>query len=65
MKIIAMIDFSLKGRIYKKGQEVKITSKEELIKLNERGYIEPLSFNEIQNFDKEKNKKKEGIKNEL
>ena len=34
-----------------------------LIRLNENGFIEPILFSEIQNFDKE-NKKKEGMKNE-
>lgn len=59
MKIIANKDFTLKGKLYKKGKEVKITSKEELIRLNERGFIEPLSFDDIKNFGKE-NEKKEG-----
>lgn len=63
MKIIAAKDFTLKGKKYIQGQDVKITSKEELIKLNENGFIEPILFSEIQNFDKE-NKKKEGMKNE-
>lgn len=60
MKIIANKDFTLNNKSYKKGKEVKITSKEELIRLNERGFIEPLSFKEIQEYFKENNKKKEG-----
>ena len=56
MKIIAAKDFTLKGILYKKGNEVKITSKEEIIKLNERGFIEPLFFNDIQNYKKENKK---------
>lgn len=56
MKIIAAIDFTLKGKLYKKGKEVKITSKKELIRLNERGFIEPLSFQDIQNYEKENKK---------
>ena len=58
MKIIAAKDFTLKGKVYKKGKEVKITSKEELIRLNERGFIEPLSFDDIKSFDNKE--KKEG-----
>lgn len=54
MKIIAAIDFTLKGKLYEKGKEVKVSSKEELIRLNERGFIEPLSFDEIKNYKKRK-----------
>lgn len=60
MKIIATKDFTLKGKTYKKGKDVKITSKKELIRLNERGFIEPLAFKEIQEYFKENNKEKEG-----
>lgn len=57
-KIIAAIDFTLYGKKYKKGKEVKVQNKEDLIKLNERGFIEPFSFTEIQDF------KEKEIKNE-
>ncbi len=56
-KIIATMDFTLRGKKFTKGKEVKVNSKEELVKLNERGFIEPFSFAEIQEFRKEKNKK--------
>ena len=59
MKIIAAIDFTLKGIPYEKGKEVKVTSKEELIRLNERGFIEPLSFDEIKNYKKDNKKESE------
>lgn len=61
MKIIAAKDFTLKDKKYKKGNEVKITSKEELIRLNERGFIKPLFFNDIQNY-KFNNKKESETK---
>lgn len=61
--IRASENFTLKGKPYKKGDEIKNVSKEELIRLNERGFIKPLSFNDIKNFDKSK-KKKEGKENE-
>lgn len=64
MKIIAARDFSLKNKIYKKGKEVKITSKKELIKLNEMGFINPLTLKEINELFEEKNKMKEGNDNE-
>ncbi len=61
-QIRATIDFTLRDKKYLKGKEVKVNSKEELIRLNERGFIEPFSIAEIQEFEKEK--KKEGKKNE-
>ena len=57
MKIIASIDFTLKGKKYRKGTEVKVNSKKELIKLNERGFIEPLTMKEIQEYFIENTKK--------
>ena len=60
--IKAKILFSYKGIWYDAGEEVKVDSLEEIIKLNEQGFIEPLTFKDIQNFGKEeprKNLKKE------
>ena len=58
--IKARILFSHKGTWYEKGDEVKVETKEELVKLNEKGFIEPLTFKEIENFEKEEtNKRKE------
>ena len=53
MKLIAKIDFSLNGVFFKKGNEVKVETKNQLVKLNELGYIEPLTAKDIQNFGKE------------
>lgn len=55
-KIIAATTFTLRDKKFIKGKEVKVNSKEELIKLNERGFIEPFSFAEIQEYFKEKEK---------
>lgn len=60
--IKAKILFSYKGIWYDAGEEIKVDSLEEIIKLNEQGFIEPLTFKDIQNFGKEeprKNLKKE------
>lgn len=58
--IKARILFSHKGTWYEKGDEIKVETKEELVKLNEKGFIEPLTFKEIENFGKEEpNKRKE------
>lgn len=56
--IKARILFSHKGTWYEKGDEVKVQTKEELVKLNEKGFIEPLTFKEIENFGKEEPKKR-------
>ena len=56
--IKARILFSHKGTWYEKGDEVKVETKEELVKLNEKGFIEPLTFKEIENFGKEEAKKR-------
>lgn len=56
--IKARILFSHKGTWYEKGNEIKVETKEELVKLNEKGFIEPLTFKEIENFGKEETKKR-------
>ena len=52
MKPIAKSNFSLNGIFYEAGDEVKVNNKEELIRLNEKGFINPLTSKEIQNFGK-------------
>ena len=42
---------------YDKGDEIKVETKEDLVNLNEKGFIEPLTFKDIQNFGKEEPKK--------
>ncbi len=53
MKPIAKIDVNINGIFYEKGDEIEVTSKEQLIRLNEKGYIEPLTPKEIQSWEKE------------
>ena len=55
--IKAKVLFSYKGIWYEAGDEVKVETKKELVKLNEKGFIEPLTFKDIQNFGKEEPKK--------
>ena len=55
--IKAKVLFSHKGIWYEAGDEVKVETKEELVKLNEKGFIESLTFKDIQNFGKEEPKK--------
>lgn len=52
MRIIAKQNININGIFYNKGDEVKVDNKEQLIKLNEIGFIEPLTMKEIQNFNK-------------
>ena len=53
IKIIAKKDFTRKGEPLFAGDEIKVNSVEELVKLNEKGFIEPLTFKEIVQFKKE------------
>ena len=55
--IKAKVLFSHKGIWYDAGDEVKVETKEDLVNLNEKGFIEPLTFKDIQNFGKEEPKK--------
>ena len=55
--IKAKVLCSYKGTWYEAGDEIKVETKEELVKLNENGFIEPLTFKDIQNFGKEEPKK--------
>lgn len=47
MKIIAKIDFSSNIGNYIKGDEIKGLNYNQIIKLNEKGLIEPLSFKDL------------------
>ena len=53
IKIIAKKDFTRKGEPIFAGDEVKVNSVEELVKLNEKGFIEPLTLKDIVQFKKE------------
>lgn len=57
-RIIARIDFTLKGKFYKRNKEVNIRDFDMLLNLNEKGFIEPLTINEINEIlDKESEEK--------
>ena len=55
--IKAKVLCSYKGTWYEAGDEIKVETKEDLVKLNEKGFIELLTFKDIQNFGKEEPKK--------
>ena len=56
--IKARVLCSYKGAWYEAGNEIKVETKEDLVKLNEKGFIEPLTFKDIQNFGKKEEPKK-------
>lgn len=47
MKIIAKINFIFNGKKYLAGEEVKLDNIKQVIKLNELGYIKPLTYEEL------------------
>lgn len=57
MKPIAKKDCQINGTYYAKGEEIKVANAEQLKKLNERGFIEPLTPKEIQDYFKKEEKK--------
>lgn len=56
--IKARVLCSYNGIWYDKGDEIKVETKEDLVRLNEKGLIEPLTFKDIQNFGKKEEPKK-------
>ena len=46
-KLIAIKDFTANGIDYLTGDEVKTLSYEAIIKLNEKGFIEPLNYKDL------------------
>lgn len=65
MKPIAKKNCQINGIFYEKGEEIKVNNEIQLNKLNELGFIEPLTQKEIQNYFKKPIFKKEEINNEF
>ena len=64
MKIIANKDFTTKYEQYVKGDEIKNLTYKQIVKLNELGFIEPLSYKDLVLVKREletSNKKKEEL----
>lgn len=57
MKPIAKKNCQINGTYYNAGDEVIVKTKEQLLKLNERGFIQPLTPKEIQDYFKKEEKK--------
>ena len=64
MKPITKIDCKIDGIYYNKGEEIEIQDKQHLIELNERGFIEPMTMKEIQDYFKKPIKKNYNKKEE-
>ena len=47
MKIIAKVDFTANNVSYIKGDEITGLSYNQIVKLNELGFIEPLSYKDL------------------
>ena len=58
-KIIASCDFTIGENYYIKGEEIKNLKYEDIVKLNEKGFIEPLDFKELMLIKRELEKAKE------
>ena len=59
MKIIASKDFTSNKGNYIKGEEVKDLNYEQIVKLNELGFIEPLTYKDLVLIERELKKKEE------
>ena len=57
-KVIAKIDFTTNIGNYVAGEEIKNLSYEQIVKLNEMGFIEPLSYEDLVNIEREYQKEK-------
>jgi len=60
-KVIAKIDFSANGEYYIKGDELNNLTYEQIVKLNELGFIEPLEYRDLILIKRELDKKKEEL----
>ena len=60
-KVIAKIDFTANGVNYIKGDEINDLNIEQIAKLNEKGFIEPLTYKDLVLIERELNKKKEEL----
>jgi len=60
-KVIAKIDFTTNNEDYIVGDEINNLSYNQIVKLNEKGFIEPLSYKDLVLIKRELEKKKEEL----
>lgn len=56
-KIVAKINFTANGKGYIKGEEIFDLNYEQIVKLNEKGFIEPLDYEDLVLIQRELNEK--------
>ena len=61
IKVIAKVDFSTGKDDYIKGDEIKNLTYRQIVKLNEKGFIEPLSYKDLVLIKRELENKKEEL----
>lgn len=60
-KVIAKTDFTIDKNKYIKGEEVNGLNFKQIVKLNEKGFIEPLYYKDLVLIERELKKKKEEL----
>ena len=60
-KVIAKIDFTANGKYYIAGDEITGLNYNQIIKLNEKGLIEPLEYKDLVIIKRELENKKEEL----
>lgn len=58
-KVIAKVDFTANNEEYIVGDEINNLSYKQIVKLNEKGFIEPLSYKDLVLIKRELEKKEE------
>lgn len=58
-KVIAKIDFTTDNEQYIAGDEINNLSYKQIVKLNEKGFIEPLTYKDLVLIKRELEKKEE------
>lgn len=57
-KVIVQKDFTANGKSYIKGDEIDLKNIDAIRKLNEQGFIEPLTYKDLVLIEKQLNNKK-------
>lgn len=55
----AIANFSLNGVVYEPNDDVQVNTFEEVVRLNEKGFIEPLTAKDLQTIEKQLKKKED------
>ena len=61
-KIIARIDFTANEKCYIKGDEIDGLTYEQIVKLNQQGFIEPLEYKDLVLIERELKENEKGEK---